>query len=144
VKGIDDCVRELLLAYERLDSSWRREFSLSANEKLVLMFLHADGPMSPTRLAAEVGLTTAGMSTLLDRLEHEGFVTRTRMTDDRRRVLVSLAKRALKARMRFEETHRDIAHLTDALSDSERRALATFLERATSTMLDKIAEPQPR
>ncbi|MCW2961806.1 MAG: putative transcriptional regulator, MarR-family [Thermoleophilia bacterium] len=127
VDGIEDRLRRLLVALERLDSTWRREHALTANEKLVVAFLAADGALAPTELSELVGITTAGISTLLDRLEADGYVIRRRNPTDGRRVLVTLTKKALRARMGFESVTAEIARAAQA---DEEAAIAAFLERA--------------
>ncbi|GGL46315.1 MarR family winged helix-turn-helix transcriptional regulator [Nocardia jinanensis] len=44
------------------------------------------GPLTAGELARRTGLTTAAVTTMVDRLERAGFVIRTRDTADRRRV----------------------------------------------------------
>lgn len=134
MKRVDDGFRALLLAYVRLDADWRRRYSLTANEKLVVMFLAADGPMSPTTLSQAAGLTTAGMSSLLDRLEHGDFVHRERMRDDRRRVLVTLTKTGAKAWFDFERSHEAVAEAVTALPREEQAIVERFLELAVLTL----------
>ena len=46
------------------------------------------GPVTPGRLAECTGLTTGGVTVMLDRLEKAGFVKREPNPDDRRSVLV--------------------------------------------------------
>ncbi len=48
------------------------------------------GPLTAGELARRTGLTTAAVTTVVDRLERSGFVIRTRDTADRRRVVVEL------------------------------------------------------
>lgn len=53
------------------------------------------GPLTAGELARRTGLTTASITTAIDRLERAGFVARTRDATDRRRVVVELqAERA--------------------------------------------------
>jgi DNA-binding MarR family transcriptional regulator len=53
------------------------------------------GPLTAGELARRTGLTTASMTTVIDRLERAGFATRTRDASDRRRIVVELqAERA--------------------------------------------------
>ncbi len=47
-------------------------------------------PASPTWLARELGITTASVTVLLDRMERAGHVRRTARTDDRRRIDVTV------------------------------------------------------
>jgi DNA-binding MarR family transcriptional regulator len=48
------------------------------------------GPLTAGELARRTGLTTASITTVIDRLEQAGFVARTRDPADRRRVVVEL------------------------------------------------------
>jgi DNA-binding MarR family transcriptional regulator len=65
---------------------------LSSNaEVLILITLQLDGPTRPRTLAAAAGLSTGGMTNLLDRLVRAGLVRRGGPVDgDRRGVLVEL------------------------------------------------------
>lgn len=56
---------------------------LAAMEQLM-----TDGPLPPTELAARLSVTTAGITQVIDRLEHAGHVVRERQVGDKRRVLV--------------------------------------------------------
>lgn len=119
-------LRHMLLAYERLDAAWRMRLDLNANEKLVIMHL-AEGVAAPGALARDVGITSAGMTNLLDRLEQRGLITRDPHPTDGRRVLVSLTKAAVAARLEFEQS---AARMVDAVSAEDAPAVGRFLEHA--------------
>jgi DNA-binding MarR family transcriptional regulator len=58
------------------------------------LLLHASRePSSPSRLMAQLGTDTAGMTKLLDRLEGKGLLRRERHPDDRRAVVIRLTER---------------------------------------------------
>ena len=119
----------LLLAYERYDAAWRKQRELTANERFVIMMLADAGPQSPTELSEHVGITTAGMTGLLDRLEAEGYLTRRRHPDDGRRVLVAPTKRTLRAHDELEQLREDIAEAFAHGADAHD-AVAAFLDHA--------------
>src|SRR5580658_4419241 len=54
------------------------------------------GPVTPGKLAERTGLTTGGVTVMLDRLEKAGFVKREPNPNDRRSVLVRVNPRKLK------------------------------------------------
>lgn len=140
MEALEERMRRLVLAYERLEAAWRREHSLTANEELVTAFLAADGPLTPTDLSDMVGLTTAGISTLVDRLEAEGYVHRRRRGDDRRRVLVTLTKKGMRARMQFEAVNHELSRrLGHAYTDQ----VDTFLAEAEKLVLEHAGRPSP-
>lgn len=66
---------------------------LVANTPLVVLsHLEMHGPQRPHELAAITGMTTGGLSKLLDRMERRGVVRRVRaaVPEDRRAVVVEL------------------------------------------------------
>ena len=68
-------------------------FGLNRGEVGVLAALRFAGPdqqLSPTRLFKGLMLSSAGITSRLDRLERRGYVRRKRDPDDRRGVLVEL------------------------------------------------------
>lgn len=48
------------------------------------------GPLTAGHVARHLGMSNAGATAVIDRLEHHGFVYRTRDTEDRRQVVVHL------------------------------------------------------
>lgn len=62
---------------------------------LVLSVLDLSGPQRPSELARRTGLSTGGLSKVLDRMEEAGAIRRERgaVSGDRRGVLVSLTER---------------------------------------------------
>jgi DNA-binding MarR family transcriptional regulator len=74
-------------------------FGLNRGEVGVLSALRIAGPhnrLSPTRLFKSLMLSSAGITSRLDRLEQRGLVRRTRDPDDRRGVLVELTEHGAK------------------------------------------------
>ena len=61
--------------------------------------LMSEGPATPGELAERTGLTAGGaITTAIDRLERDGFVTRDRDPNDRRRVIVTAVPEAIFSR----------------------------------------------
>jgi DNA-binding MarR family transcriptional regulator len=120
-------LRQLLIAYERVDASWRHKYRLNANQRLVLMFLAEGMSTAPTDLSRAIGMTTAGMTGLVDRLEVDGYVRRERDPADGRRLILSLTKQGLRAHMAFEEATERLAARVDHYTSAERAAIHRFL-----------------
>jgi DNA-binding MarR family transcriptional regulator len=80
-------------AYQRstqaFDDAVGRELGLNPTDLRGLDWL-VDGPKSAGELTAGTGLSSAATTSLIDRLEHKGFVQRVRDPGDRRRVLVQM------------------------------------------------------
>ena len=73
-------------------------FGLSRGEVGMLSALRTSGPphrLSPTRLGQGLMLSSAGVTSRLDRLERRGFVVRLPDPDDRRGVIVELTDAGL-------------------------------------------------
>src|SRR5579872_4079949 len=68
---------------------------LNVTDLKCLDLARSEARLTPSRLAEVTGLTTAAVTTILDRLEQAGFVRRERDPSDRRKILVKpLAGRA--------------------------------------------------
>src|SRR5712664_3092958 len=108
-------------------------YGLNRGEVGVLAALRFAGPkqqLSPTRLFKGLMLSSAGITSRLDRLERRGYVKRTRHPNDRRGVIVELTEtgrevleQAVAANTASE---RD---LVAGLNAAERRSLAGLLKK---------------
>lgn len=97
-----------------------------------LMVRDTPGQASPSALAADLGISGAGMTGRLDALERAGWIQRRAAVDDRRRVDIELTKagaeiwrRAIALRGKAEH---EIVH---ALDPDERAVLADLLRKMT-------------
>ena len=94
-------IEELFLEIRRYQNA-QDEFDDAASERLginrtdlrCMDILDLNGQMTAGQLAAESGLSTGAVTTVLDRLEQVGYLRRVRDTVDRRRVLVELTPKA--------------------------------------------------
>lgn len=103
--------------------------------------LLADGPATPGELAERAGLTAGGaITTVIDRLEREGLVSRDRDPNDRRRVIVTADAAAIFAR--FGEVYGRVgarwnAYL-DTLTDEQLAFANELLSRAAAVNREEI------
>jgi DNA-binding MarR family transcriptional regulator len=74
-------IRELNLLFEEIAT--RSEF-------FILRSLSENGPQPPTLLAAQFELATSQVTALTEKLYRQGYVTRTRSTEDRRSIVLAL------------------------------------------------------
>jgi DNA-binding MarR family transcriptional regulator len=108
-------------------------FGLNRGEVGVLGALRLAGPrqeLSPTRLFKGLMLSSAGMTSRLDRLERRGYVKRKPDPDDRRGVLVELtdAGREILDQAVSANTGREKGMLAN-LTKQEQRTLAGLLKK---------------
>lgn len=66
------------------------QYHLTGPQLVCLRTLARSGPLTPGLLAAEVALSQATVTGILDRLEVANLIRRQRASDDRRRVLLEL------------------------------------------------------
>ena len=117
---------------DREESVFSR-YGLNRGEVGVLSALRIVGPphrLSPTRLGKGLMLTSAGVTSRLDRLERRGLVTRLPDPDDRRGVIVELTDHGLElvdaavgANTASDE------HLLSPLEPDEIRTLEALLRK---------------
>ncbi|MEM7720584.1 MAG: MarR family transcriptional regulator, partial [Pseudomonadota bacterium] len=79
--------RRLYVSIDRLDTNAANTVGVSRNDLRCLNML-AEAPVKPSKIAAELGLTTGSVTTLLDRLEKADLARRERDPDDRRGIVV--------------------------------------------------------
>lgn len=79
--------RRLYASIDRLDALAALTAGVSRNDLRCLNML-AEAPAKPSAIAAELGLTTGSVTTLLDRLERANLARRDRDPEDRRGVIV--------------------------------------------------------
>ncbi|GHO70962.1 putative HTH-type transcriptional regulator YcgE [Ktedonobacter sp. SOSP1-52] len=104
---------------------------LGATEEKTLSLLERLGPLTAGEIAHHTGLTTPSVTSLVDRLESKGFVSRIRDTQDRRRVIVELNKTQLAEMNNVFNTLRENFHdFLDVYSDEQLATIADFLTRS--------------
>ncbi|WP_161630296.1 MarR family winged helix-turn-helix transcriptional regulator [Mycobacterium sp. UM_CSW] len=88
------------------------------------------GPSTPGELARCTGLTTGGVTVMLDRLENAGYVKREPNPRDRRSVLVRLNPAKLKKVNAFYgEINEHMAGLLDDTPESELRSVIDLFSK---------------
>jgi DNA-binding MarR family transcriptional regulator len=114
---------EVLEAYQAAVDDFDREMArlLGVNETdlrcLEILIQDLQDDATPRMLADRLGLTTGSVTTMLDRLEKHGYVTRSPHPDDRRKVLVHATDIA---------TERAFALIGPLVSDGEQKLLTRY------------------
>jgi DNA-binding MarR family transcriptional regulator len=114
------------------------QFGLSRGEVGVLGALRVAGPphrLSPTRLGRGLMLSSAGVTSRLDRLERRGLVVRLPDPEDRRGVIVELTPTGLELVDRAVGAHANVDRLLlSRLDDEEVATLEALLRKVISTV----------
>lgn len=100
--------------------------NLTLPQSIVIGTLIKSGKIKISELSAKVNLSNSTVSGILDRLEKQGLIARTRSEEDRRTVYVQLTDK-------FEEIHRG------AYKKAEE-SFEDLLKEATREQIEKINE----
>ena len=88
------------------------------------------GPCTPGKLAEYTGLTTGGVTVLLDRLEKEGWIKRSPNPGDRRSLLVSVNAKKLKSvHACYDQIQQATVALFSEIPESELEVVERFFAR---------------
>lgn len=101
-RKIFDLLNEVNSSFHKNLEEYFAKWSLTASQILVLTLLDKHEEMKISEIAARMGFADSNVSGIVDRLENAGFVGRTRSTEDRRIVKVSLADKALELKKEFD------------------------------------------
>jgi DNA-binding MarR family transcriptional regulator len=107
--------------------------TLHITDHRCLYFLHNYGAMPAGRLAELTGLTTAGVTGIIDRLEEAGYARRANDPKDRRRTIVEPIRNKKwekKIEAIFVPFHEKMHKLLSSYSDSESAFLLDVLTKS--------------
>jgi len=120
-------IRELSSAFE---AHLGDALSVNPTDLAAMEHLIQDGPLTPTDLAARLGVTTAAMTTSIDRLAALGHATRVPNPADRRGVLVvptpESTQRAMASILPMVS---GIDRVLDDFDDEQRAVITEYLRR---------------
>ena len=145
---VTDSLRALSTEIDRLDQAAADRYGLNRTDMRALDIVGRTGPLAPTALARLLGFTTGGVTTVLDRLEHAGYVRRRPGTGDRRRVVVeTTAVTAARDQEVFGELIRATSELLSSYADDELLVIQDFLNRTrqlTAAYAEALGGPAHR
>ena len=96
------------------------------------------GPSTPGTLAACTGLTTGGVTVMLDRLEKAGYVKRAPNPADRRSVLVSVNPKKLKKMgAYYDRITRQTIEVFDGIPQAELEVVTRFFTRINAIRVQR-------
>ncbi len=98
------------------------------------------GPSTPGKLAEYTGLTTGGVTVMLDRLERVGYVKRSPNPRDRRSILVSVnAKKLKQAHVYYDQIQRQTVALFSEFPEGELATVERFFARLNAIRVERGA-----
>jgi DNA-binding MarR family transcriptional regulator len=131
LKGLWQAGRESSTATVLLHTAIAAKIGLAASDTKTLDVLLRQGPCTAGELARHTGLTTASVTSLIDRLEAKKLVRRVADARDRRRVIVEpVTERIARFEPMFGAIGEAYEHFYDQYSDTQ---LATILDFMTKS-----------
>jgi DNA-binding MarR family transcriptional regulator len=124
----------------RLDEAAADRLGLNRTDLRCLDVVPGGGPLTAGELSAALKLSPAATTTVIDRLERVGLVSRARDVDNRRRVLVAAtdAARAAEAEI-FAPVSSAGARALQRYDEDQLAVILDFLHRARRVQEEQIA-----
>lgn len=130
VNEITGLLREIVQVTSEFENRLGSRLSVNPTDLAAMEHLIQDGPLTPTELATRLGVTTAAMTTSIDRLTRVGHVTRQPNPADRRGVLVLPAERSVGQAMgMLMPMIMGIDRILDDYNDEQREVIASYLRK---------------
>jgi DNA-binding MarR family transcriptional regulator len=130
---LGEAVRAYRAAVDDFDRELARLLGINQTDVRCLEFLLDDVPEAgPGLLADRLGITTGAVTTMLDRLERVGYLSRTTHPTDRRKTIVRATEQArqLSSRLTGALTHSADRALLDGYTIAEADLIVDFMRRA--------------
>lgn len=128
-------LRTFLTAHDDMQRRQAKTMGINATDMHALRLLDLHGPLGPTELGRRLGLRSASVTVLLDRLEASGYVERERDDRDRRRVTVRALPDALE--LLFETwapVVRALDNVGHGLTPSQQKAVCAYLDELAAVL----------
>ncbi len=135
-------MRRFLVLNQEVEKQLGRELEVNSTDLEAMQRLMERGPLSPSTLAQLLGISTAAVTVVVDRLAKVGHVSRERHPTDRRSVLVVPTPRSAQRAMdsllpMIMEIDGLISHYTPDQQD----AITDYLTRTVDVLERKLAAP---
>lgn len=139
---LTDTFNSILRIEERaLKNRLTEGLSITELHTIVAVGLHETNPMKV--VASRLGVTLATLAVAMNKLEHKGYVERTRSETDRRQVLVCLTSKGRKAFRTHEAFHRRMVDAAlDSLNADERAVFVRAVGKVKAFFDEENESPE--
>ena len=128
-------LRRIVKALHSYSQDVYRQYGLTAPQLWALKTLQRAGRLSAGQLAQALAVHQSSLSTLIDRLEKRGLVSRVRSRGDGRFVLIELTKRGLTlSAMAPEPASGRLLHGLQAMTRADVREIRRAVDRLVQVM----------
>ena len=136
-EAVIGCLRQFIAGSILYNQQIADRVGLRLTDMQCINALELMGPSTPGELARFTGLTTGGVTVMLDRLERGGYLKREPNPRDRRSVLVHLNPTKVKKMQGFyEEINQRMAALLDATPERELRSMVNLLSKMNASRVE--------
>ena len=127
-KELTEALFDLSMALDLLGNAAAGRIGINQSDLICLNLLVRRGPMSPSQIATELGLTTAAISAMAARLESGGYARRDIDPADRRRILMTASPAGVeRAFSLFDDLYASTTELFAGRPPEELSALIELL-----------------
>jgi len=128
-------LRQIIRAIDLHSKSLAKKYGLTGPQLLILKEFHRDNEQTVGKVAANVSLSQATVTSILDRLEKQGFVSRIRSSLDKRKVYIRLEEKSLKVlETKPDLLQEEFTSQFEDLEDWEQLLLLSSLKRIATMM----------
>lgn len=137
-------IRQIIRATDLYSKQLSKKVGLTAPQLLILQSIQELGAISISKLSAEVSLSQATVTTIIDRLEARALVSRHRSTKDKRVVHATLTAQGEEMLKAAPTPLQDVfSHKFTALDEWEKSMLVSALQRVASMMNAEKIDASP-
>ena len=139
-------LRELIDVTDDFERALGDELTVNLTDLTAMQHVISAGALSPTALADRLRLSSAAVTTVIDRLENVGHVSRTPNPDDRRSTLVVAAPDSVRRALgRILPMVADVDDAIRAFDEHEQQVITLYLSRVVEAYRTHAGESdQPR
>ena len=132
-------LRDILDVTDEFSAHLGRELTVNPTDLQAMEHLIMSGPLSPTELARRLGISTAAVTAVVDRLTAVSHVSRVQNPVDRRGVLVVPSPESVeKAMGTILPMIAGIDDVLDGFDEAEQATIATYLERVLTVYRSQL------
>lgn len=137
-------IRQIIRATDLYSKQLSKKAGLTAPQLLILQSIRELGAISISKLSAEVSLSQATVTTIIDRLESRGLVARHRSTKDKRVVHATLTDQGEEMLSAAPTPLQDVfSHRFTELEEWEKSMIVAALQRVASMMNAEKIDASP-
>ncbi len=137
-------MRRILVLNQEVEKQLGRELAVNSTDLEAMQRLMERGPLSPSTLAQLLGISTAAVTVVVDRLVKVGHVSRQPHPSDRRSLLVvPTPQSARRAMYSLLPMIREVDGLISRYDPKQQEAITDYLARTVDVLERKVSAPAP-